>query len=146
MARYLVVSSKCQDCQCLDISSRFPCRKTANAEISRQLFVKMALDSIAVSTCTVLAIVPPQGCESILIEILQSKPSAVDHTLHAVFSKVNNHITDISLLIYHWNPHINTSLLCKCCVKKRIITYFIVSYPNRYVASEREFLLINSTV
>ena len=44
-----------------------------------------------------LAIVPPQGCESILIEILQF-----------------------------------------------INTYFIVSYPHRYVASEREFSLINS--
>ena len=44
--RYLVASSKRQDCQRRDISSRFSCRKTANAEISRQLYVKMALDSI----------------------------------------------------------------------------------------------------
>ena len=28
---------------------------------------------LAVNTCTVLAIVPPQGCEAILVEILQSK-------------------------------------------------------------------------
>ena len=44
--RYLVASSKRQDCQRRDISSRFSCRKTANAEISCQLYVKMALDSI----------------------------------------------------------------------------------------------------
>ena len=31
---------------------------------------------IAVNTRTVLAIVPPQGCEAILVEILQSKRSA----------------------------------------------------------------------
>ena len=31
---------------------------------------------LAVNTRTVLAFVPPQGCESILIEILQSKRSA----------------------------------------------------------------------
>ena len=29
--------------------------------------------SLAVNTRTVLAIVPPQGCEAILVEILQSK-------------------------------------------------------------------------
>ena len=31
---------------------------------------------LAVNTRTVLAIVPPQGCEAILVEILQSKRSA----------------------------------------------------------------------
>ena len=32
-------------------------------------------DQLAVNTRTVLAIVPPQGCEAILVEILQSKRS-----------------------------------------------------------------------
>ena len=35
-----------------------------------------SLASVAVNTRIVLAIVPPQGCEAILIEILQSKRSA----------------------------------------------------------------------
>ena len=30
-------------------------------------------EDVAVNTRTVLAIVPPQGCEAILVEILQSK-------------------------------------------------------------------------
>ena len=35
-----------------------------------------ACGPLAVNTRTVLAIVPPQGCEAILVEILQSKRSA----------------------------------------------------------------------
>ena len=35
-----------------------------------------AAQTLAVNTRTVLAIVPPQGCEAILVEILQSKRSA----------------------------------------------------------------------
>ena len=44
--RYRFASSKCQDCPQRDISSRFSCRKTANPEVSHQLYVKMAFDSI----------------------------------------------------------------------------------------------------
>ena len=56
--------------------------------------------TVAVNTRNVLAIVPPQGCEAILVEILQSKQ---DRTLHAVFSKVNTDTTDqdISLKFSH---------------------------------------------
>ena len=38
--------------------------------------LRASLPDLAVNTPTVLAIVPPQGCEAILVEILQSKRSA----------------------------------------------------------------------
>ena len=42
---------------------------------------------LAVNTRTVLAIVPPQGCEAILVEILQSKRSAGGPHLTCCFLK-----------------------------------------------------------
>ena len=53
---------------------------------------------IAVNTRTVLAILPQQGCEAILIEILQRMISGPlqDDTSNAVFSSVKDHTTNLN--------------------------------------------------